>query len=238
MIPKIRIGRRVFIGLAALVAFGINQANAATVTVIHGINGLDLNTARELPVDIAVNGACALKGVKFTQSTAVELGKGTYSITVHPADGKCGAASVIKESLVIDDKNSFASLSAVASLSASGKPQLLLFNNSQDLGFPSTLAVRHAAFAAPVFAKFDVAGYRNSPAVRISNGKISAIFSALDSRLSYNISVLATRRSGTLARLRGSIRTPRQIWRVFYVVGSARNGLAIVKQDVARDDLK
>jgi hypothetical protein len=235
---QIRIGKKIFIGLATLVALGINQANAATITVIHGINGLDLNAASELPVDIAVNGSCALKGVKFTQSTAVELGTGTYSITVHPADGKCGAASVIKESLIIDDKNSFASLSAVASLSASGAPQLLLFNNTQDLGFPSTLAVRHAAFAAPVFVKFDIVGYRKSPATRVSNGKISAIFSALDSRLAYNISVSATRKSGTITRLRGAIRTPRQIWRVFYVVGSARNGLAIVKQDVARDDSK
>jgi hypothetical protein len=231
-------GKRVLLSLAAFAAVGTSQAHAATVTIIHGINGLDLNTARELPVDIAVNGSCALKGVKFTESTAVELGKGTYSITVHPADGKCGVAPVITQSLMIDDSNSFASLSAVASLSATGAPQLLAFNNTQDLGFPSTLAVRHAAFAAPVFARFDVTGYKSPPVSRLSNGQISAIFSALDVGLKYNITISAKKNSGTVARLRGRIRSPRQIWRVFYVVGSARNGLAIVQQDVARDDLK
>ena len=48
-------------------------ASAANVNVVHGIDGRDLGLARALPVDIAVNGTCSLKGVKFKESALVEL---------------------------------------------------------------------------------------------------------------------------------------------------------------------
>ena len=52
---------------AASVAFlGLAHASAAvahgTVYVVHGIPGDDIGLPTDLPVDISVNGACALEG--------------------------------------------------------------------------------------------------------------------------------------------------------------------------------
>jgi hypothetical protein len=230
-------GRKLLLGLAAFVASSVGQAHAATVTVIHGINGLDLNTARELPVDIAVNGSCALKGVQFTQSTQVNLGKGTYEVTVHPSDGACKQSAVIRQTIKIDESTARASLSVVASLSADGAPQLAVFNNSATLGISVAVAVRHTAFAPPVFAKIDAIGYRPQPAKRISNGGRSNVFGVLGGEIPYRITISSNRAGGVLARLRGKLRFTRQVWRIFYVVGSPANGLEIVQQDVTQAEI-
>jgi hypothetical protein len=95
------------------------SVHAATVNVVHGIDGRDLDADASLPVDIAVNGDCALKGVTFTQSAKVELASGDYTITVHPADGACGTTPVITQSVTISDEEG-RSFSAVASLTQAG----------------------------------------------------------------------------------------------------------------------
>jgi hypothetical protein len=69
----------------------------AEVTVIHGVNGLDLGASEELPVDVFVDGVgCALTDFHFGDiSPRLELPEGTYAITVSFSDGSCGGDAAI-----------------------------------------------------------------------------------------------------------------------------------------------
>lgn len=220
--------------ILTLAALGVANAHAASVTVIHGINGLDLGAARELPVDIAVNGTCALKGVQFTQSTKVTLDKGAYRLTVHPSDGKCSTKAVIDQAVTIDDRTAKASLTIVASLNSSGAPTLAVYDNTV---LAVAVGVRHVALAPAVFVKIAAAGYQSQPAQRISNGGEGALFAVWDNKIQYRITISSSRVGGVLARLNGKLRSNRGPWRYFYVVGSIKNGLEIVQQDISQADL-
>lgn len=207
-------------------------AHAADVTVIHGINGIDLGAARELPVDIAVNGQCALKGVKFAQSAKVSLDKGQYRVTVYPSNGACSAKSVIDQTLTIDDSNSFASLSVIASLTAAGAPRLAVYDNSRSYAFAPAVAVRHLALAPAVFAKIDPEGFAGRSAKKIANGDAGESYSVWDTKIAYKVTISTSRKGGVIKRLKGKTRTSQVAWRIFHIVGSLKNGLEIVQQDV------
>jgi hypothetical protein len=71
----------------------------ATVFVIHGIPGIDLNLDPELPVDIAVDGGCLLQNFKFAEIAGpLSLPAGTYNIQIKLADAAnpCGGTTVIE----------------------------------------------------------------------------------------------------------------------------------------------
>jgi len=217
--------------VAIVAGLCVGQAHAASVTVIHGINGLDLNAERTLPVDIAVNGTCALKGVKFTQSKKVALENGSYRITVHPADGSCSSEAVIDQSVTVKDQTS---LSIVASLNSTGAPSLAVYDN---FVMAVAVGVRNVAYAPPVFVKIDAASYSSQPVKRIRSGKGGALFAVWDTSIDYRITIASRRGGGILDILNGKIRSSRVVWRYFYVVGSVKNGLAIVRQDVKQSEL-
>ena len=219
-----------------VIGLSSSYAHAATVTIIHGINGLDLKTVRELPVDIAVNGQCALKSVKFAQSTAVELSPGTYRVTVHPSTGNCSQKALIDQSLKIEgDKSPGWSYSVIASLSAVGAPQLKSFFNNDAYAWSAAVGVRHLAYAPPVFVKIDVPGAprETKRATRINNGDDGAAYLAWAQKIPYTITLAASRKAKPLVTLSGRSRSSRSVWRVFHIVGSLENGLEIVQQDVA-----
>lgn len=75
--------------LTAIISWAPVVAFAAKVVVVHGINGKDVASSQELPVDVAVDGNCALVGLTFGGSRLVELAAGSYNITVHPSSGAC-----------------------------------------------------------------------------------------------------------------------------------------------------
>lgn len=201
-------------------------ASAANVNVVHGIDGRDLGLARALPVDIAVNGACALKGVKFKESALVELAPATYTITVHLADGSCSQAPVITKQVTIPEN--WRVFSAVASLSSSGTPQLAVFNVSEFL-IPSAVIVRHLAQAGSVGVKLSSSEITSSQNSRIRNGQQAAL-TVLSNRVPYaaNIYPGASRRS--IARLTG---VGRNKFTIYNIVGSTKNGFTIIPERLA-----
>jgi hypothetical protein len=74
------------------------QGTSANVIVVHGINGAALGADSALPVDVSVNGACALPNFQYKQIVGpLVLGAGTYSIAVHPANpsSPCGLPAII-----------------------------------------------------------------------------------------------------------------------------------------------
>ena len=82
------------IGLVAALAtplfttnlFAVGSADAE-VYVIHGIPGIDVGLDPELPVDITVNGGCALENFRFGDIAGpLFLPEGNYTIDIRPAN--------------------------------------------------------------------------------------------------------------------------------------------------------
>ncbi|HJO36896.1 MAG TPA: DUF4397 domain-containing protein [Gammaproteobacteria bacterium] len=126
----------------------VPMAQAADVYVVHGIAGLDLDADAALPVDVAVNGECAIEALAFTEIVGpLPLPAGHYDIDVSlaDADAPCSNASVIDvDGLAIE---AGASLSIAAHLDAAGSPVAAAFDNPQGgtLSPVPVVDVRHAA---------------------------------------------------------------------------------------------
>jgi hypothetical protein len=196
-------------------------ASAAMVTVVHGINGSDLAAAPSLPVDIAVNGSCAIKGLNFTQTTRVELGAGSYSVTVHPADGSCSKSPVISQNIAVPSSARYVGL--VANLSDTGVPKLSAFVNDSE--YPRSITVNNAAANAPFMAgsgQRNMIFYYGNP---LQNGEGIMLRSEPRPR---RISVVM----GRLNRKRDFFKETFKVTksRVFYVLGSKKSGLRVVSE--------
>jgi hypothetical protein len=213
--------------LIALLLIAQTSTHAATVNIVHGIDGRDIGTAKALPVDIAVNGSCSLRGVNFTQSALVELAPATYTVTVHPADGSCTQAPVITQSILIANDGS-SSYSAVASLSRSGAPQLVLFNNSRDLAITPAISLRHLAKAGGVSVTIRSREIGAAKTARIRNGQATNL-SVLGDRFTFSATISANQNSRALARVTG---TARRRFLIYNVVGSAKNGFTVISESL------
>ena len=218
------------VGCAVVASFGAAAlpAQAARVNVVHGIDGRDLGATRDLPVDIAVNGACSLKGVQFTQQAVVQLGAGSYRITVHPADGTCSSTAVIDKTITIGADDEQRKYTAVASLTAAKVPQLAVFE-SQRLG--AIIGVRHFAAAGPILVEGSITDYKRLGRpikTRLKNGQEGPIYAVWARRLRYRVDI-KTGSQRDRRRLEGRV-TDAQ--RNLLIVGSLKNGLTIISEDV------
>jgi hypothetical protein len=113
--------------------------NAATVTVVHGIPGAT--------VDVYVNGTVVLPGFTFgTVSPALSLAPGTYSVAVKAA----GTDTTILSATATLSAGENATI--VANLSATGTPELTVFQNPTTPAPPGEawVLVRHTAEAPAV----------------------------------------------------------------------------------------
>jgi hypothetical protein len=215
------------LALVALSLVNLAPAWAASVNVVHGIDGRDLSLARDLPVDIAVNGSCTLKGVTFTQSALVELTPATYNITVHVADGACRQSPVITQSVTIPNDQSD-SFSLVASLSQAGTPQLAVFNNTKN--FLPRVAVRHLAFAGPLSVRFRSRDLFRPKVSTINNGEFAKL--SLFGRIRrYKADVFSLGKQ-SLARIKTPLvrisgRNTREFV-IYNIVGSSTNGFTAI----------
>ncbi len=89
--------------LAIVPAAGARGARSAQVYVVHGIPGTDVDPSLDprLPVDVAVNGQCALEGFVFGQIVGpLSFQPGTYDIAISLSDGnkdgQCGPTVVLQ----------------------------------------------------------------------------------------------------------------------------------------------
>jgi hypothetical protein len=149
----------------ALSTFGTAFASSgnASVYVIHGIPGRDISPAIDpaLPVDVSVNGACALTDFKFGQTVGpLSLSAGSYAIAISLADNDpatgCNSAPVIGPAHFYFHNRENATV--IAHLTEGGAPTATKFTNDvRRLGENrARLAVRHTANAP----KVDIGLYR------------------------------------------------------------------------------
>lgn len=127
----------------------------ATAYVVHGIPGKDISPALDpsLPVDVSVNGGCALPGFTFgviTDGISLPAGDYTIAISLANAEKPCSNTPVIGPVTVPLAANT--SYAIVAHLTAGGAPTASLFtlDTSRIRGGHARTIVHHTAAAPAV----------------------------------------------------------------------------------------
>jgi hypothetical protein len=141
-----------FIALGIVSISPLVAAQNASVYVVHGIPGADLGAAATLPVDVSVNGSCALKNFQFGQiigPVSLPPGKAVVKISLTGNNGDCAGATAIGPASF--DLKPGESATIIAYLTASGEPTARKFTNdgSRTLGGRGRITVHHTA-AAPL----------------------------------------------------------------------------------------
>lgn len=170
----------------------------ATVYVVHGINGRDLGAVESLPVDVSLNGACALQGFTFRTITGpLEIPAGTYDIQVRLAN----AAAPCTGPVAIDARGvalaQGRTVSVVAHLTPEGAPTASVFENpSSPSRGRATVVARHTA----AFGAVDVLANRKVAFAGVLNGQQGAT-SVRPGRTTLAINVAGTSTTAWSARL-------------------------------------
>ncbi|MDZ7631129.1 MAG: DUF4397 domain-containing protein [Gemmatimonadaceae bacterium] len=148
--------------------FNYGHIRGASLFVVHGINGRDLNLDEALPVDVQVNGDCAVRGLRFRNIRgAIQLPGGRYSFVVRLAAATpCTGTAVITANDVLLQPGS--NTSVVAHLNAAGAPTASVFENDLEGGpGDATVAARHTAN----FSAVDVAVRGTNVFTGVTNGQ-------------------------------------------------------------------
>ncbi|HMQ34184.1 MAG TPA: DUF4397 domain-containing protein [Chloroflexaceae bacterium] len=139
----------VIMALALFAPSAARAAGNAGVYIVHGIPGADLGLDPALPVDISVNGACAITGFTFgTITDRVALPAGSYDIAISLSDGACGGPVAISAPGVqLAGGQSYA---IVAHLTEGGAPTAGVFPFSPVSRPGTARVVAHHTAAAPI----------------------------------------------------------------------------------------
>jgi hypothetical protein len=137
------------------------DGHEAMVYVVHGIPGQDVGLDPDLPVDVSLNGTCALEGFTFGEIVGpIALPADVYDIAISPEneDDPCANDPVIEASVELLGGLNY---SIVAFLDEGGSPTAGLFENDvtpTGRGM-ARLIVQHTANAPAV----DVSVRRDGP---------------------------------------------------------------------------
>lgn len=128
----------------------------ATVYVVHGIPGADLDLDPALPVDISANGGCLLEGFTFGEIAgplAIPAGSYDFAISLADANNPCGGTVVIDApGVVLEDGVNY---SIVAHLTEEGGITASVFeNNTNTARYFGNVNVFHTAAAPAVDIEF------------------------------------------------------------------------------------
>lgn len=218
--------------LEVLQSFRPEPKTGVQVSVIHGINGKDLTLPEALPVDVSVNGACALPGFTFRTITPVlDLPAGSYDIVVRLAAATpCTGTAVIEANdVALADGRSY---SIIAHLSAAGAPTASVFENGLRSSFPALVpvSVRHAAqFGAVDVAVTNVFGRFVTVFEDVLNGQQGTV-GVLPVRRTVAIRPAGTTTNAATLRFRPE---PQKFYAV-YAVGTPANGtFELLAQELA-----
>ena len=149
-------GLALVLALTAALPVSAQGSSPATVYVVHGIPGADLGLDPALPVDISVNGACALTAFPFGEIAGpLSLPAGSYDIAIGLANAEapCSSAPVLQATVPFAAGEN---ASVVAYLNTEGAPTAGKFTNNLGHLYTSRLRViaHHTANAPAVDIRF------------------------------------------------------------------------------------
>lgn len=210
--------------IAMLLGNSVFAEGTANVFIVHGIPGNDLGLNKALPVDISVDGSCAITNFKFGDIAGpVELpaGKRTIAISLRDKVNPCGGTVAIGPANIKFSEGENATI--IAYLKNNGTPSARKYTNdtSSALGGRARVAIHHTANAAAVDVaisdKLFLNRFRNGEkfAAEIPNGEQSVTLYAagtdtaafgpvtldLDKKTGYLIYAVGTVESGTFTVL-------------------------------------
>jgi hypothetical protein len=204
------------------------------VIVVHGIPGGDLQQPAALPVDISVDGACALTAVPFRSIVGpLAIPAGTRRLAVHyPSTGSCGGAAVIGPASVPFNAGENATI--IAHLGANGAPTASKFanNTSATPTGRARVAVHHTANAPAVDVYLTRAFGTAASTLALTTGLVPGEQSVVP--IPGEHQQLAITAAGTSTAAFGPVGlglTPGNLYSL-YVVGSLTNGTLAVIADV------
>jgi hypothetical protein len=209
----------------------------AEVFVVHGIPGQDVSGApRDLPVDVSVNGACALPNLRYGQIVGpLSFTAGSYTVAVHfPATGSCTSAAVIGPARIPLVAGESATL--LAHLTGNGSLTASKFvNDLRTTGASRARVTVHHAANAPAVDVYLTTQLGNALATRglataMVNGETTTLPVAGSSQQ------FAITAAGQTAAAFGPVGLNLQASRAYllYVVGSlANNSLGVIVKDVS-----
>ncbi len=128
------------------------QESAATVYVIHGIQGQDLDLGPDLPVDVGLDGNCLLQGFTYGELAGpVRLDPATYNIAIGLADPEnpCGNPPVIEADVPFSAGEVAVVIAHLGDDGAPTASKFLLDMSATDEG-RSRLTLHHTAAAPAV----------------------------------------------------------------------------------------
>lgn len=139
--------------LILLLGLATAPALAADVYVVHAIPGEDLGLDPTLPVDVSVDGGCALPGAVFGDAVfAGALATGPHEIEIRVSDGTCTGALAVTARV---DLSIAETAAIVAHLDANGAPTISKFTQKVTGLAPGNarLVIQHTAAAPAVDLK-------------------------------------------------------------------------------------
>lgn len=152
------------------------SASAQSISAVHAINGTDLGASKAFPVDIAVDGNCALTNFRFGDITGyIDLGRGNFDIDISVSDGNCGNEPVLSTTVKLKNGDF---KTVVAQLDANGAPITATYSDDQTTARSRNgrITFRHAAAAPSVDITLGQ-GFQNAviTASNLQNGEEEAL---------------------------------------------------------------
>lgn len=213
------------------------QQPPAEIFVVHGIPGADVGAPGPLPVDVSVNGACAIRNLQFKQIVgALHLTPGTYSIAIHLANASspCSNAAVVGPASVpvYPGENS----TIIAHLTTAGAPTASKFVNnlSKTAAGRNRVSVFHTA-NAPAVDVYATTNFGDPLATAgLATGVVNGEFATLPAPAAAVQLALTPAGSRVAAFGPAVVRLDPNKAYLFYVVGSVGRGtLDIIAKDVS-----
>jgi hypothetical protein len=209
----------------------------AEVFVIHGIPGADAGAPGNLPVDVSVNGACALRGFTYGQIVgALHFQPGTYNFAIHLANAgaPCSNPPVIGPAAIplFAGENS----TIIAHLTAAGAPTASKFVNnvSRTPAGRNRVSVHHLAAAPAVDAYVTTAFGTPSATVGLATGVVNGESATLPAPAAAPQFALTLAGTQTAAFGPVVLRLEANKAYFLYVVGSAARGtLNVIAKDLS-----
>jgi hypothetical protein len=196
-----------------------STASAQTLTVVHGIDGRDLQQNQSLAVDVSSNGTCLLKGVTFRGiSQALTVPVGVYNIEVRLSNGSCTGALAATGRF---DLGLTENATIVAHLTEQKTPVLTKFVNdiSDTTGTNARVIVRHTASAPAVAVRLRQTRKIGLTTPVFENGRQVAAEAPAGT---YSASILAASNLRTVSRASLEVAADKVV--AVYAVGSLSGG--------------
>jgi uncharacterized protein DUF4397 len=227
---------RTIFALAILCAALSTASLASSLYIVQGIPGRDFATLTDpaFPVDILLNDeVCYVHGLAFGSiSGPLTFDPGTYNVKVSIANtlAPCSNSPLIDRAVTIEPESGS---SAVITLSASGTPIMLTFDNTMTAVAPDVARVvlEQAALSGPLQVTLQNTNTQKAYTYTVNRGGV------LDATLPAGPYTIVIKQGSTTLVGATTLGLPSQSTTLLYTMGEAANSTVVLESKTVRDVL-